>query len=84
MEQDLDRELRSGRWRKGGGGAHRRDTAANAGMRRGEQRRAAEAGEKGVRGRCPGGRRFAPGEEVGSGCTRWELRLKTLLTGGGW
>ena len=47
---------------------------ADTGMRRGAQRRAAEAGggwprlEGGGWGRSPSWRRFVPGEDVGSGC----------------
>ena len=73
-----DRDLRSGQGRKKGG-AHRWDTASEAGTRLRSQVQAVEAGGC---GRRPGGRRFAPGEEVGSGCKRKDLRRQTLLMGG--
>ena len=34
-------------------------------------------------GQRPGGRRFAPGEEVGSGCKRKGIQRQKLLMGGG-
>ena len=45
------------------GGERTRDTAEEAGMRRGAQRRMAEAGGW---GRSPGGKRITPREDVGS------------------
>ena len=63
------------------------DTAADVGMRHGGKRRAAEASRRVRCGQRPGGRSFAPGEEVGSGCIGGELRrgatMENATDGGG-
>ena len=59
-----------------------RGTAADTVMRRGAQGQAVEAGKKGGYGRRPGGRRFAPVEEVGNRCKLREV-LQLMITDGG-